>query len=64
MCSDSADLKLVFFAWVFFPPFQRNALLPFLFRSSSLGLLLLILLVFHTAGLSDSGLHAELLPKT
>jgi hypothetical protein len=48
----------------FLPLFQRNALLPFLFRSSSLGLLLLILLVFHTAGLSDSGLHAELLPTT
>jgi len=48
----------------FLPPFQRNALLPLLSRSSSLGLLLLILLVFHTTGLSDSGLHDELLPKT
>jgi hypothetical protein len=55
---------LLFFAWVFFPPFQRNTLLPFLFRSSSLGLLLLNLLLFHTAGLSDSGLHADLLPTT
>jgi hypothetical protein len=55
---------LLFFEWVFFP--GSSATVFFLLCSDllPLGLVRLILLVVHAANLSDSGLHAELLPTT
>jgi hypothetical protein len=55
---------LLFFAWVFFP--GSSATVFFLLCSDllPLGLVRLILLVVHAANLSDSGLHAKLLPTT
>jgi hypothetical protein len=62
--SDSADLKLLFFAWVFFPGSSATVFFRLCSDLLPLGLLLLILLVVHAANLSDSGLHAKLLPTT